>query len=121
MMPFSLIEAASSSRILPKFLRGLRGLGWSNSIGFSAGRVRGGGERLRAAKQHGKTAPELRRLFGDLLCYKPVPQPSIVHGYERTRFYIGYITQRHCPTARRRRLAPIIPTPVLDRLGCRCI
>src|ERR1700730_2530524 len=45
-----------------------------------AARAGGGGERLRAAEQHGKTAPEQRRrFFGDFtLFHKPVPQPRIV-------------------------------------------
>src|ERR1700730_2273435 len=88
MTPFSLIEAASSSRDSSlKFRRGLRGLGRRNSIGiFCCPRVgwmgagksdrifllaagaRGGGERLRAAKQGGKTAPEpRRRSFGGFM------------------------------------------------------
>ena len=43
--------------------------------------ARGGGERLRAAKQHGETAPEPRRRFlgGFMGFHKPVPQTRIVH------------------------------------------
>ena len=70
MMPFSVIEAASSSRsVSSKCLRGLRGLGRRNSIGTRfcpRGALDRAGFFAGVADQGGQAAPEARPRF---LCH----------------------------------------------------
>src|ERR1700732_3229078 len=62
-----------------------------------AAHARGGGKRLRAAEQGGKTAPEPRRFFGGFTGFhKPVPQSknSSMSTNNIYAIYIEYITHR---------------------------
>src|ERR1700730_4378089 len=116
MMPFSLIEAASSSRdSSPKFRRGLRGLGRRNSIGiFWWPRT-----RVAAASVSwplSKAASPRRRCFGGFSwLHAEIPRLRIillVPALELGLFQRpAYDNLRLRPEKARRAVSPILSTP----------